>query len=170
MSGISRALESLKEDFESADALVNEIYDKYFSSYFKKESEIFHRFRDSENPITDKELEWTITALPLELFAVSNALAQFKQHNEIVKLKIKQRKNADDGDTSLDDEYKLMQIIYSSVITRVEQEVAFSKEMIMGAKKVWDTRRLGENPPIGEVVPKKPDLPDYNFSMPTPQF
>ena len=162
MSDITRAVESLKEDFNSADALVSEIYDRYFSRYFAKEIEMHARFKDSEVPITDNELEWLITSLPLELFSVANALAQFKQHNEIVKLKIKQRKgkSKDAIDDGLDEEYKLMSIIYASVITRVEQEISFSKELIMGAKKVWDARRNGDRAPIGEKLPE-PELPRY---------
>ena len=162
MSDISRALESLKEDFDSADKLVNEIYDKYFAKYFAKERDMYSKFRDADKPITDKELEWIITSLPLDLFSASNALAQFKQHNEIVKLKIKQRKNKDDNIDGLDEEYKLMSIIYSSVITRIEQEISFSKELIMGAKKVWDARRTSEVAPLAEVAPKI-DLPDYKL-------
>lgn len=164
MSDISRAVETLKADFESADALVDQIYNRYFSLYFREMNDNFLRFRDADTPITDKELEWIITSLPLKLFSVSNALAQFKQHNEIVKLKIKERKAAakeaseDDG---LDAEYKLMTIIYASVITRVEQEISFSKELIMGAKKVWDARRSGEQSPIGPKI--TPPLPDYPF-------
>ena len=164
MSDISRAIESLKEDFNSADALVSEIYDKYFARYFAKEIEMHTRFKDSEVPITDNELEWLITSLPLELFSVSNALAQFRQHNEIVKLKIKQRKSKskDAVDDGLDEEYKLMSIIYASVISRVEQEISFSKELIMGAKKVWDARRSGDRAPIGEKLPE-PNLPEYRL-------
>lgn len=167
MSDISKAIESLKDDFESADYLVDDIYKRYFSVYFHKEVEMHKRFRDTDKPITDAELEWIITSLPLELFAVANALAQFKQHNEIVKLKVKQRsKNKDADPDGLDEEYKLMTIIYSSVITRVEQEIAFSKEMIMGAKKVWDARRNSELPPIGESAAKI-ELPEYKVETPT---
>ena len=161
MSDISKALESLQEDFNAADTLVDDIYTRYFGKFFKKVSEMFTRFRDADVPITDKELEWIITSLPLDLFSVANALAQFKQHNEIVKLKIKQRKNENvDATDGLDEEYKLMTIIYASVITRVEQEIAFSKELIMGTKKVWDARRSSERPPIG-AVNVNPVLPDY---------
>ena len=163
MSDISKAIESLKEDFESADALVDQIYNRYFMSYFKELNEAFLRFRDADTPINDKELEWILTSLPLKLFSVSNALAQFKQHNEIVKLKIKQRsKNKDADPSGLDEEYKLMSIIYASVITRVEQEISFAKELIMGSKKVWDARRSGEQSPIGSVTVEQ-DLPDYKI-------
>ena len=163
MSDISRAAEALKEDFISADAIVSEIYDKYFARYFKKEAELHTRFQDPDVPITDKELEWLITSLPLELFSVSNALAQFKQHQEIVKLRVKQRsKNKEGSADGLDEEFKLMSIIYASVISRVEQEIAFSKELIMGAKKVWDARRSSEQAPIGPATTQK-DLPDYKI-------
>lgn len=163
MSDISRAVDALKEDFASADNLVNEIYEKYFSRYFKRESDLYAKFRDADDPITDAELEWILISLPLDLKMVANALAQFKQHNEIVKLKIKQRKSAKlDNADGMDEEYKLMNIIYTSVITRVELEISFSKELIMGAKKVWDARRSGDSAPVGEVSPRVPSLPDYS--------
>ena len=163
MSDLTRVLEMLKDDFEAADELVDEIYAKYFSTYFRKESEMYGKFRDADNPITDKELEWILISLPLDLKMAANALAQFKQHNEIVKLKIKQRKSAKlSDDDGLDAEFKLMNIIYTSVITRVELEVSFSKELIMGAKKVWDARRSSDSAPIGEVV-NTPDLPEYRL-------
>lgn len=170
MSDISRALDCLKEDFESADNLVDEIYNKYFSRYFSRESEMYMKFRDADNPITDKELEWILISLPLDLKMAANSLAQFKQHNEIVKMKIKQRKSAkNDNADGLDDEFKLMNIIYTSVITRVELEVSFSKELIMGAKKVWDARRSSDSAPIGEVVIKEPELPEYKMSNNDPR-
>lgn len=159
MSDITRAIESLQEDFDAADKMVDEIYDKYFAQHFKRELEMYDRFRDADLLISDEELEWIITSLPMELFAVSYALTQFKQHNELVKLKIKQRKGTDVDDPTLDAEYKIMSIIYTSVIARVEQEISFSKELIMGAKKVWDARRKTDHPsPINEV---NTDLPDY---------
>lgn len=161
MSDISKAVAELKEDFESANNLVDELYHKYFARFFQKESEMFDRFRDADVPINDTELEWILISLPLELKMAANSLAQFKQYNEIVKLRMKQRKSAgvDDSD-GLDAEFKLMNIIYTSVITRVELEISFSKELIMGAKKVWDARRSGETPPIGET---NTDLPEYKL-------
>ena len=166
MSDISRAIASLQEDFDSADALVEEIYQKYFARYFAGESELYAKFQDSEIVINDKELEWILITLPLNLKSVSSALAQFKQHNEIVKLKIKQRKSKDnDSEPGLDEEYKLMSIIYAAVITRVEAEISFSKELIMGAKKVWDARRSSEIAPVREIVPDQ-ELPEYRIDDP----
>ena len=163
MSDISKALEFLQADFDAADKLVDDIYNKYFASYFIKEEEMHQRFQDTDVPINDLELSWIITALPLELFSVANALAQFRQHLEIVKLKMKQRKTEKITDTNLDTEFKLMTIIYTSVISRVEQQISFSKELIMGAKKVWDARRSSEVAPISEI--NLPDLPEYDVGQ-----
>lgn len=160
MAGVAKAAEALKADFEAADSLVNEIYEKYFSSYFIKEQELYQRFQDSSVPITDKELEWIITSLPLDLYAASDALAQFKAHNEIIKLTIKSRKKvAKDKPEEIDDEYQIMNVVYSAVINKIESKLTFSKELIMGAKKVWDARRRTEQAPIKEVN----DLPDYTI-------
>ena len=158
MDSIKNALDSLKADFKAADDVVDEIYNKYFAKYFSKVTEMHEKFCDINSSITDKELEWIITSLPLDLFAASDALAQFKQHNEIVKLTIKQRKQNKQED-NIDAEYKLMSIIYSSVITKIESKISFSKELIMGAKKVWDARRRTDQAmPISET---NTELPDY---------
>lgn len=174
MSDITRALEVLKEDFDAADNLVADIYEKYFSRFFNREHQMYDRFHDADVIINDRELEWILISLPLEMNAAANALTQFKQHNEIVKLKIKQRKSAkiDDAD-GLDEEFKLMSIVYTSVITRVEMELSFSKELIMGAKKIWDARRNSETPPVGEIgdIPaQEPQLPDYPLNSPKISF
>lgn len=172
MSDLSRVLELLKDDFEAADELVDEIYHRYFDTYFKKECELYNKFRSEDVSISDKDLEWILISLPLDIKMASGALAQFKQHNEIVKLKIKQRKgknkDVDPEFGNLDEEFKLMSIVYSSVITRVELDISFSKELIMGAKKVWDARRNSDSTPIGEVV-QKPDLPEYRIDNNEPR-
>lgn len=156
MASISNAMAALKADFDAADEVVADIYNKYFAIFFAKQEEMYEKFKDAATPISDSELEWIITTLPLELMEASNALAQFKQHNEIIKLTIKQRKNREPED--IDEEYKLMSIVYACVIDKVERRLTFSKELIMGAKKVWDARKRTEQVPISEVTT---DLPDY---------
>ena len=94
MLDISKATELLQADFDAADTLVDELYDKYFATYFKRTSDLEAKFRDTEVPITDDQLEQIITAIPLDIYLVSGNLAQFKQHFEIVKLTNKQRKKA----------------------------------------------------------------------------
>lgn len=160
MLDISKATEILQADFDAADNLVDELYDKYFAQYFKRTSDLEAKFRDTEVPITDDQLEQIITAIPLDIYLVSGNLAQFKQHFEIVKLTNKQRKKAK-MDEDIDIEYQLMAIIYNSVIDRVESQIAFTKELIMGAKKVWDARKHAENAvPIKEQDHSN-TLPDY---------
>lgn len=160
MLDISKATETLQADFNAADNLVDELYHKYFAHYFKRTADLEVAFRNTDVPITDDQLEQIITAIPLDIYLVSGNLAQFKQHFEIVKLTNKQRKKAK-LDEDIDTEYQLMAIIYNSVINRVENEIAGTKELIMGAKKVWDARKRAETSvPINEQVPHT-ELPDY---------
>ena len=74
----------------------------------------------------------------------------------IIKLTIKQRKK-NETQEAIDEEYKLMNIVYNCVIDKVEHQLSFSKELIMGAKKVWDARKRTEQP----VIPEVNNLPDY---------
>lgn len=159
---ISNATASLLEDFEAADHLTDEIYNKYFAKYFKLTSDLESKFNDTDVPIADSQIERILVEVPLNLYLVSANLAQFKQHNEIVKLTNKQRKKAK-LEEDIDFEYQLMSIIYNSVIDRVESQITFTKELIMGAKKVWDARKRTE-----VAVPIKErdasvDLPPYPF-------
>lgn len=156
---ISKATESLREDFDATDTLVDEIYAKYFADGFKRISNLGEAFRNTDNPITDTQLEQIITTIPMDLYLVSASLAQFKQHYEIVKLTNKQRKKSK-LDDDIDIEYQLMAIVYNSVIDRVEYQISFTKELIMGAKKIWDARRRTDiaNPIKDTYI----NLPDYS--------
>lgn len=157
---ISKAVELLKEDFDAADNLVSDIYTKYFAEYFKRTTALEEKFHNTSTSISDAQLEEIITAVPFDMYMVSCNLAQFKQHYEIVKLKIKDRKKlkVDDGQ---DLEFQLMSIAYSAVINQVEHQISFAKELIMGAKKVWDARKRTETSvPIKEHE-HHTELPDY---------
>ena len=164
---ISHAVAELKDDFSSADTLVDEIYSKYFARYFNRTKELEAAFQNKTIPITDAQLEDIIVGLPLDLIQVSTSLAQFKQHQEIVKLTIKQRKKDKSDklpwDADLDTEYALMSIVYSAVILRVEGEISFSKELIMGAKKVWDARKRTET--IVPIKEQPVELPNYDVNL-----
>ena len=156
---ISKATESLREDFAAADTLVDEIYNKYFAEGFKRISDLEEAFRNTGNPISDEQLEQIITTIPMDLYMISASLAQFKQHHEIVKLTTKQRKKSK-LDEDIDTEYQLMTIVYNSVIDRVECQISFTKELIMGAKKIWDARRRTDTTnPIKDTYI---NLPDYD--------
>lgn len=162
MSLISNAIKDMESDFAAADELSESIYQTYFAKYFELGDVLYSRFKDNQKPIDDKELEQIITILPLDLLSGSSALAQFKAHNEIVKLQIRQRKKIKEELVDIDTEYQLMTIIYNAVINRVESQITFSKELIMGAKKVWDARRKSDHTnPVNEVD----ELPKYSYDL-----
>ncbi len=163
---ISHAVADLKDDFSATDALVDDIYNKYFAKYFIRTKEFETAFQNKVTPITDEQLEDIMVGLPLDLIQVSNSLAQFKQHQEIVKLTIKQRKKLKSNlpeDADMDTEYALMSIVYSSVITMVEGQISFSKELIMSAKKVWDARKRTET--VSPIKETSIELPNYSSDI-----
>lgn len=161
---ITKAIDYLRADLDSVDTFTDELYAKYFNVYFESAERLYQRFKSVDIPITDSELESIITSLPLDMYAASTALSQFQAHHEIAKLSSKQAKRAETDTTNVDlnvptsEEYQVMIIIYNAVISRVERQISFSKELIMGAKKVWDARRKTEQVPIKEITT---DLPDY---------
>ncbi|WP_302320422.1 hypothetical protein, partial [uncultured Duncaniella sp.] len=61
----------MQEDIDSVVSWCNKLYDDNFATYFKGERELFERLQSKTHPITDEELEWILTSLPLELFSVS---------------------------------------------------------------------------------------------------
>lgn len=166
-------LDEMTEDIQATQDWATELYDKSFSPYFKDVKELYQKLEDTKRPITDAELEDILTTLPLQLITVSEILSQFKISKEVATLTLKQ-KEADyiknSSASSLTQrkeeaatavlEYKLVQTVYASVISRVENEINFSRELIMSAKKIWDARRStdGINPTGGAVTT---ELPDY---------
>lgn len=163
--------DELKKQSDALVELVDELYEKYFAHYFDRMRKIYELVSKDCTKLTDEDLEYTLTDLPLELFSVSEELSKFRLHNEVVKLSIKKcKKEASDKDTNEFDrchaetegEYtKLVQSVYEAVISRVESEISFSKEFIMVLKKFWDSRRATENVvPVGEVAP---EIPDYEM-------
>lgn len=162
------------EDIYEVKEWCDELYNEYFAIYFEKERELYVKLKDSQTPISDSDLEWILTTLPLELFDVAERLSTFKLNQEVIKLKIR-RKELDmiqDLSTEVKSETKrkevasvavledkLITTAYSSIISRVESEISFTKELIMGAKKVWDARKSSSSP-VGPVVLEE-TLPEY---------
>lgn len=151
----------------------DEIYENMFLECFEHVRNLAKRMRSNVVPIKDEELQWILVTLPLELFTVSESLNKLRLELELTKLDVKDcissmraySKNDSDSDVShLNEILRNLQqdvAIYTSVIQRVENEISFSRELIMGAKKVWDSRRNSEaSNPVSEVV-VTPELPDY---------
>ena len=169
---LKKVNESMKDDIDAVTSWCSDIYNSKFSAFFHDASELFSRLKSKDRPITDEELSWILIQLPIQLFSVSEALNSFKISHEVVKLKNKQRER-DLVVTSIEKsaakklesateqlvENKLLSTAYSTVIDRVSSEISFCRELIMGAKKIWDSRRAADKSnPITEVDPM---LPDY---------
>ena len=167
-----------QEDLMGMQEWVDQMYTQSCGKCFDGVRKTFTRMEKTSTPITDSELEWVLTSLPMELFSISEKLNQLRLQSEFVKLKNRRdkrqadeisraiQKHEDVSSRIQNPEYdeigaSLVSEALSSVIRRIENEISFSKELIMGAKKIWDSRRRAEGSnPVGEVVPGE-DLPDY---------
>lgn len=174
---LSARKSALSKDINEVNDWAEEEYNKYFSQYFKGEVELYNKLKGgSRSQVTDEELEWILTDLPMELFCVNEQLSKLKTTQEVIKLSIKQKERLyiqDPNNSALSatqrkeealaltEEDKLLVTIYDSIIERVAREMTFSKELIMSAKKIWDARRA-DGIPIPEVnVDVANDLPEY---------
>lgn len=148
-----------KQDLDAVSNYASEIYNNTFSSYLKDVKELYTKVQDAEHiALSDTDLEWILTTLPLNLFTISENLNDLRLRIEVLKLK--SREKADAKESVL--EYQILRAIYDAVVSRVENELSFSRELIMGAKKIWDARRRAETPVVGEVVTEESSkLPDY---------
>ena len=187
-------LDSIKsemiDDIKSVNNYTEKIYAEQFAHYFEGQRELYKRIQSKITPITDEELEWILTSIPLELFSVSEKLSQVKTEQEVIKMRNKQKetelkklsdqttetKKKEEADYLLL-ENRLLLTVYTSVISRVENEISFSRELVMAAKKIFDARRNTlEASPISPVntaktyinnntVPDNKNLPEFRPVM-----
>lgn len=165
--------ENYAEYINDIASWVDAQYNKNFRCCFDAVRRIHQKMESQIRTISDVELEWILTELPMMLFSISESLNRVKLESEVIKLRKKsikaetEKKAAElvkEGqlvkadvkswvDTELVDHDVLLSA-YTSLIGRVDSEISFSKELIMGCKKIWDSRRKTENSnPVGEVVP-----------------
>ena len=170
------------EDIDAVSEWCDSIYSSIFAPFFANQHDLFKRMQSKQHPITDEELEHILVDIPVNLFELSEKLNSFRLKQEVLKMKTKQKKSdiiknsSESTDTKRKEEAalrvledELLITSYSSVITRVENEISFSRELIMGAKKIWDGRRNGDiSNPVGEVDARSsntsytdPELPAY---------
>ena len=157
---------SMQDDINSVSRWVTKIYDEQFGPQFQGVRELFQRLQSTEHPITDEEINWVLTSLPLQLFTVSEALAQLRTRSDVIKMKNKQMKaelireslettmtkKTEEADEALLGN-RLLANVYDNVIARVESEISVSRELIMSCKKLFDARRSTENvDPVSESV------------------
>lgn len=179
MPSLTNAIQEYSEDVEAVNSFCNGLYEDNFACYFSEVRKLFSRMKDKSHPVTDEELEYILTELPLELFAAAETLNKFRLNYEVVKLKNKEKVEQFRKEATLAVsemyatkterqeyvihtvnekivEYEILLSVYASIVTRVENEQSFVRELIMGAKKVWDSRRSGEQSnPVGPVVPNR---------------
>lgn len=178
MLSLLEVSKEISEDIEATQSWASELYNKSFGDYLKDVKALYSLLEDTKRPISDIELENILTTLPLQLITVSEVLSQFKISKEVVVLRVKQKEAEHIKNSSASSltqkkeeasvavlEYKLVQTVYSSVINRVENEISFARELIMSAKKIWDSRRATDNiNPTSNVVTDNTELPDYAYN------
>ena len=151
--------DAYKTDILPIQVYCDEIYrNNGFEACFCNVSTLIGKMESNMNPISDHDLEWILIELPMKLFTASESLNKLKLSLEVIKLKLKESKSEKDSDLETITEYQILKIIHETLISKVESQITLSKELIMGAKKVWDSRRIGEKSnPVKEI-----DLPDYD--------
>lgn len=171
---LEKSLNKFESDIDEVNEWSENEYNKYFSEYFKGEVDLYNKLKQpSRSQITDTELEWILTDLPMELFAVTEQLSKLKTAQEVIKLSIKQtereyvKSHTEGSETKRKEEAaaltaqdKLLVTVYDQIYERVSRQMTFSKELIMSAKKIWDARR-SDGIPLPEIVTNLSDLPDY---------
>lgn len=171
--------ENYAEFINDIQSWVDKQYNEKFKGCFDSVRDIHKSMQSSVRTISDSELEWILTELPMKLFSISESLNAIRLDAEVIKLRKKSIKSELDkvaadmvkaGDLVKTDsknwvenelvDHDILIAAYTSLITRVESEISFSRELIMGCKKIWDSRRKTEGSnPVGEVVPG--NIPDY---------
>jgi len=170
----------LQPDMDSVASWCDTLYQEQAAAYFKEVRILHTRLESKIQPITDDELTWVLVDLPIQLFKAAEVVNRLRLEFEVIKLKCKNKKTtlakASTASTAtarndvvavqmLGDDILL--VAYNAVICRIESEMSWSKELIMGAKKIWDSRRRSEQSnPISEVVPTY--LPNYGQSTSSP--
>lgn len=175
MSNLKEIESVYNSDLKDMIDWCDEMYQSIFSTYFNRQRDMFVRMKSEERPITDDELEWILTQVPMNLFDAAEHLATVTTKQEIIKLGCKKRENEfyknsnESTDTKKKEEAaievtedKILILAYDNLIKRVEKEMSYSRELIMSAKKIYDARRNTEQSnPVSEVTGKPNDLPNY---------
>ena len=158
MIDILSASAASESDIQSVSGWVDDQYTLRFSTYFEDLQRLVDRMASKTHPITDEELESILIDLPLKLFSAAEQINALKLNLEVVKLrnkktlteKIKASKEStatmrkDVAESEMFED-KVLEFAYSGLLDRVDREVSYARELIMGAKKVWDARRKADS-------------------------
>ena len=132
---------------------------------FSHVNQIYSSISEDPDKISEIDLAWILLVLPMEIISVSESLNKLRAEHSVVKLRQKEIRiviqNKYEDNPSMKErelaDHKVVEIAYDSVIKKLENQISFSRELIMSAKKIWDSRRSSEN-----VMPvSENDLPEY---------
>ena len=158
-----------------SDDIVSQCMGTTLTDIFK-----MHERMQSTHEITTNELEWILSDLPIQLIYISERLSKLqlsleaikltKSHNEMLCAKrLKSQKDIKRTATEIkqlvaeefeDDNIGIS--VYETSICQIEKYISLSKELIMGAKKIWQKRINVEE--ANPIEPPK-DLPEYTSNM-----
>ena len=177
-------LNEYADDLQSVTNWCAKTYDENFSFLFENVKSLHDKLQTERDKITDDDLEMILTDLPLALFSASEKLNGLRTTREVGKLKLKEKKlkkkeelykaiqdknspfSKSDIPSLINDSFiddQVMQVALDGVINRVENEISFTRELIMSAKKIWDRRSSTDVVnPVGPIVPEYQNLPDYS--------
>ena len=168
-------IQSCNDDIAKTLDWVNFRYNETFACYFEGVDQMFKKLQSTSKQISDEDLEYILTDLPLNLYQVSENLQNLKIEMEVVKFNIEDLELKTEDEISASTKtakkeaaskavrpYKFSLKLYTSLIERVEREISFSRELIMSAKKIWTARRSTES--LGEVVENSvnSELPEFD--------
>ena len=68
-------------------------YQSNFAQYFEGVPELYEQVSSTERKLTDSELEWILTSVPLQLITVSEVLSSYKLNLECLKLHTKKKES-----------------------------------------------------------------------------
>lgn len=168
-----------QEDLQAIEEWVDSIWEAKFEPSFAEARSLYSKLKNADVPISDTDLERIITILPLDMLEAAEHLNQLRLSSETFKLLNKDKettllRDRPDGMSVSDHkqmvelamtERKLLTAAYNAIITRAENQMTFCREMIMSAKKIFDSRRSTEKAvPIGapNTEDSAPSLPSYS--------
>ena len=168
------AFDKYKEDLQEVSLMADEIYEQNFSSFFQVQRDLASSLKQGDD-ISDSELQDVLISAPLRLFEVSESLNRFRLSLEVLRTRIKSNKREVERkikEAYFDQDMKITQAelakeveeetaaddmlikLYEFAIKRVENEMSYSKELIMSAKKIF-TARSESIMPVAEVDEEK---------------
>ena len=151
-----------KETVDAVEWMAKQ-YDENFGQWFASIRKFHLSISNVKRPITDEELSDILMNVPLDMIECSESLNSVKLQKSLLKLSIKKKKSEDEDYDPYGDEVMLS--VLDCLISRVDKEMSFARELIMSAKKIWDGRRLTEGLNPTDATTSVDDLPDYDEAI-----